>query len=267
MPEHAAGVDHDAEARRVDHAEADEGEGAREGGEPEGEAGDDAEVRLAEEAVEGGADAPAEDGGGARAGEAIVAGVDDLAGREHHLEGARVGGAVAEGPGAVAALDRVADDAPVRAAAGGAREEARSARAEEGVEVGERHAGLDGDVGERLVEVDDAVHAAEVEEDGAVARGDARSEAPVLAAAHRVDGHPEAVGDAQAGLHLVARGGADDGGGARAGGEGGRVRGGEGGGIGDHVLGAHGVCEGGERVVEVHAGDPAGCSENSAGAV
>jgi hypothetical protein len=70
--------------------------------------------------------APAEGVRRARAGEAIVPGVHDLARRQHHLERAHVGEAIAVRPGSIAALERVADHAGVRRGAGGADEEARA---------------------------------------------------------------------------------------------------------------------------------------------
>ena len=150
--------------------------------------GDDAEVRLREQAVEGRPDAPAAERRRTGARKPAESRFEALAVRQHHLVPARIRAVVAHGRVAEAALEGVADHAAIGAGARGVHPEPGTALLEVGVQLALGHTGLDRHVGQLLVERDDAVHAAEIDEH-AVARGNARPVAPVLAGAERVERH------------------------------------------------------------------------------
>ncbi len=107
------GVDRCRERRRVVHGEHERLQVLGPRLEPDGQLRDDPEVRLDEEAVEGRTDADPRKPRRRRVRESTEAGSDDVAGGQHHLEPAHVGGAIAVRARALAALERVADEAPV----------------------------------------------------------------------------------------------------------------------------------------------------------
>ena len=179
---------------------------------PDAHLGDDAEVRLEEEAVERRPEAPPVHVPGSAVRDGAHARAHQLAVREHHLQPARVGGVIAVGRVAEAVLQGVADHAaPPEIGHGDPQLVAR--RAHRLVQVEEAHARLDDRIGGVAVDLEHAVHPPQVHDDGPA---HARRRAAV-AVVPALRAHPErdavVVRDPHDRLELLDRLGLHDGGG------------------------------------------------------
>ena len=158
------------------------------GHQPDAQLGHDAEVGLAEQAVEERPDAVREQVGGTRVGIMAEAGVEYLAAGQHHLHPGDMLQPVAVRRMTEAALENIADEAGVGAGAGAVDLQRNAARVQVVGQLLLGDAGLDYRVRQLGIDQDDAVHARQIEHHLAIGNCAGVAVAPVLAGADRIDG-------------------------------------------------------------------------------
>ena len=186
---------------------------------PYAHAGDDAEIRLREQAVEDRAEAvfrrvPVHQ---AVVVERSVAGAHHLAIAKHDLHAAGKAEMIEIGRVAGALVERVAEHAALRRPRGHVEHQLVAAPHQLVIHRLVAHARLDHGEAEPLVDLEDAVHpVAEIDHDLSGARSGTAAEPDIVAGADRIERHAMRVGAAHDRLHVGGRGRIDHAGGRRS---------------------------------------------------